>query len=142
MGVTAQQPTRSAHRTGDDRGFTLIELLVVMLVVSILAAIAIPVFLSQQALAQNAAATSDLVNLRKAMVSYSIDHDGAYTNNASALEGYGASQSTQSAPLISVTGSRFCVQLASDSSTTFFVTDRANVREGTCATSGDPAFTP
>lgn len=142
MRATARPSRRWAHRTRADRGFTLIELVIVIVIVGILAAIAVPVFLSQQAQAQNSAATSDLVNLRKAMVSYSVENDGDYTNSVVALEGYGAGRSTQAAPFISVSGSRFCIQLASDSSTTFYLTDRANVQQGTCATSGDPAFTP
>ena len=62
---------KAIHRRDD--GFTLIELLVVILIISILAAIAIPVFLRQREKSYTAQAKSTLKNAALAAESYAAD---------------------------------------------------------------------
>jgi type IV pilus assembly protein PilA len=62
-------------REENEEGFTLIELLVVIIIIGILAAIAIPVFLSQRKKGYDSAAKSDLRNMATAEESYLTDYD-------------------------------------------------------------------
>ena len=63
----------------NEGGFTLIELLVVMIIIGILAAIAIPVFLSQRAKAQDSAAKADVSTIGKEIATYYVDNTAAPT---------------------------------------------------------------
>jgi type IV pilus assembly protein PilA len=56
-----------------DHGFTLIELLVVMIIISVLAAIAIPLFLTQKRKAHETAAKSDATNIGHEMSTFLVD---------------------------------------------------------------------
>jgi len=73
------------RRLNDERGFTLIELLVVILIIGILAAIAIPSFLSQKDKANDAAAKSYVRNMQTAEETYFTDNN-SYTANLSDLQ--------------------------------------------------------
>src|ERR1700712_3390718 len=57
----------------DEAGFTLIELLVVIIIIGILAAIAIPVFLSQKSKGYEASLKSDLRSVAENIESQNVD---------------------------------------------------------------------
>jgi type IV pilus assembly protein PilA len=63
------------NRIRDENGFTLIELLVVILIIGILAAIAIPSFISQKDKAGDASAKSFVRNMQTADETYFTDNN-------------------------------------------------------------------
>jgi type IV pilus assembly protein PilA len=73
----------------NEGGFTLIELLVVIIIIGILAAIAIPVFLSQRKKGYDAGIKSDLRNAATAEESYLTDDPSSYTLTGSDLDNNG-----------------------------------------------------
>ena len=68
-----------SRRAKDEKGFTLIELLVVILIIGILAAIAIPAFLSQTSKASDSAAKTQVGTLETTMETYADEHNGSFT---------------------------------------------------------------
>ena len=73
--MVATPPTRTARPA--EQGFTLLELMIVMVIISMLAAIAIPSYVNNIRNAKEAVLRDDLHTMRAAIDSYTVDKQKA-----------------------------------------------------------------
>lgn len=123
-----------------ERGFTLIELLIVIMIISLLAGIAIPAFLSQRRKGYDSQARSDLRNFAAAEETYLVNNPSGY-GPAGAVLGSGFKMSPNDViVLLGLNGaSGFCAYGKNLNSSNYFLYDSQS--GGLASTSANAAPT-
>jgi type IV pilus assembly protein PilA len=123
----------------DEHGFSLIELLIVIVIMSLLAAIAIPLFLSQRERAWTAQTVSALRNAATAMDAAAVETGGDYSGFTApqlvAEEGLRYAQGVVDLQVASANAQGFCLAAEHNTSleTTYWDSAKGRPSPTSCA---------